>query len=74
MLQFGNFFDRCYCNSSVFSLGAHAYDVIQLVPPDDISALRTAWIGGVCLAAGSAGVYFVLVNLLINPTLPDSQD
>ena len=73
VFQFGNFFDRCYCNSSVFSLRDKAYNVIALVP-DDISALRTAWLGGVCLAAASASVYFLVVGLLINPTLPDDPD
>jgi hypothetical protein len=49
IFQFSSFFDRCYCNSSVLGLGRLAYDVIQLVPAD-ISALKTAWIGGVALA------------------------
>ena len=75
LFQFGNFFDRCYCNSSVLSLHAKAFDVLQLVS-QDISALRTAWVSGVSLAAASAGIYFLVVGLLINPTLPppDSHD
>src|SRR5882757_4370380 len=43
MFQFSNFFDRCFCNSSVFSLRSHAYNVITLVP-SDISVMRTAWV------------------------------
>jgi hypothetical protein len=75
VFQFGNFFDRCYCNGSVLSLHSKAFDVLQLVP-QDISALRTAWVSGVSLAAASASIYFLAVGLLINPTLPlpDSHD
>jgi hypothetical protein len=73
IFQFGNFFDRCFCNSSVFSLRSYAYNVIALVP-DDISVLRTAWVSAVCLAAASATVYSLAVVLLINPKLPDNHD
>ncbi|KAJ7832192.1 hypothetical protein B0H13DRAFT_2256539 [Mycena leptocephala] len=69
IFQFSSFFDRCYCNSSVLGLGRLAYDVIQLVPAD-ISALKTAWIGGVALAGGSSILFVVFVNIFINPPLP----
>jgi len=70
LFQFASFYDRCFCNSSVFSLGSHAYNVIMLVA-DDISSLRTAWIGGFCLAAASSSIYFLVIAMLINPTLAD---
>jgi hypothetical protein len=70
LFQFASFYDRCFCNSSVFSLGSHAYNVIMLVA-DDISSLRTAWIGGFCLAAASSSIYFLVIAILINPTLVD---
>ena len=66
MLQFGGFFDRCYCNSSVLSLRDHAYNVIMMMP-DDVSVIKSAWIGGVCMAAGSVIVYTLFVNVFINP-------
>ncbi|KAJ7653297.1 hypothetical protein DFH06DRAFT_531204 [Mycena polygramma] len=69
IFQFSSFFDRCYCNSSVLGLGSFAYDVIQLVKTD-ISTMKTAWIGGVALASGSAILFVVFVNIFINPPLP----
>ncbi|KAF8979770.1 hypothetical protein BDQ17DRAFT_1201389, partial [Cyathus striatus] len=70
MFQFTNFFDRCYCNSSVFGLGAAAYNVIlpQMV---DLVGMRVAWIGGVMLAGGTAFLFLAFVYLLVNPTLPE---
>jgi hypothetical protein len=50
LLQFGSFFDRCWCNSSVLYLGAkNAYNVID-VKPNDVAALHAPWIGGIALA------------------------
>jgi hypothetical protein len=69
MFQFSNFYDRCYCSSTVLGLGARAYNVI-LLNHDDISAMKGAWIGGAVLAAGAATVCVVFVNLFIDPELP----
>jgi hypothetical protein len=49
LFQFGSFFDRCWCNSSVFYLGKNAYTVIE-VGPEDVAGLKAPWIGGVVLA------------------------
>ncbi|KAJ7083628.1 hypothetical protein B0H15DRAFT_416574 [Mycena belliarum] len=70
LFQFGSFFDRCWCNSSVFYLGKHAYNVID-VTRDDVAALNEPWIGGVALASGCAILFLGGVNVLINPALPD---
>ncbi|KAJ6475710.1 hypothetical protein C8R47DRAFT_985972, partial [Mycena vitilis] len=70
LFQFGSFFDRCWCNSSVFYLGKHAYNVID-VAPADVAALNAPWIGGVALASGCAILFMGFVNVLINPALPD---
>ncbi|KAJ7449294.1 hypothetical protein FB451DRAFT_755375 [Mycena latifolia] len=70
LFQFGRFFDRCWCNSSVFYLGKNAYNVID-VTPEDVAALNAPWIGGVALASGCAVLFLGFVNLLINPALPD---
>lgn len=51
LFQFSSFFDRCLCNSSVFSLGTRAYNAIDLLP-SDIAGLKAPWIGGVALASG----------------------
>jgi hypothetical protein len=69
LFQFSNFYFRCYCNSSVIGLGAKAYNSI-LLSPEDISAMKGAWVGGASLAAGSAALCMVFVNLFINPELP----
>jgi len=71
MFQFGNFFNRCYCNSSVFWLRDKAFNVIHL-EEHDIKIVRSTWIGGVCLAAVSLILYVMFVNVYIDPPLPDS--
>ena len=70
MFQFTNFYDRCYCNSSVFWLRNHAYNVIS-IGNDDLSALKDTWIGGAFMAAGSAIVYVLFIYVYINPRLPE---
>ncbi|KAJ7856726.1 hypothetical protein B0H14DRAFT_3085312 [Mycena olivaceomarginata] len=70
LFQFGSFFDRCWCDSSVFYLGSkNAYNVID-VAPEDVAALNAPWIGGVALASGCAVLFMGFVNVLINPALP----
>ncbi|THU93303.1 hypothetical protein K435DRAFT_670500 [Dendrothele bispora CBS 962.96] len=73
IFQFSGFFDRCYCDSSVMGLGPKsAYNVIEFTQ-DDISGMRQAWIWGVILAVGSAMVFVVVLNLLINPSQPEDN-
>jgi hypothetical protein len=67
LFQFSNFFDRCYCNSSVMGLGRYAYDVIA---PVDVGSMRTAWMGGFFLGAGAAMIFAGFVTLFIDPPLP----
>ena len=67
--QFGNVFDNCFCNSSVFSLGKHAYSVITLQPLD-FWIIQSAWIGSVFLAGGTVGIYVLFANFLLEPPLP----
>ncbi|KAG6823648.1 hypothetical protein H0H92_009550 [Tricholoma furcatifolium] len=57
IFQFTNFYDRCWCNSSVISLGvSRAYYVIE-ISWDEVPAMRLYWIAGVTVAAGSATLY-----------------
>jgi len=71
LFQFTKFYDRCYCNSSIFYWGTtKGFNVIHLVPNDIISMTR-AWTGGVVLATSSAILFVGFVNLSINPRLPD---
>ncbi|KAJ6460951.1 hypothetical protein C8R45DRAFT_842429, partial [Mycena sanguinolenta] len=70
LFQFSSYFDRCLCNSSVFSLGKHAYTVIDLLR-SDIAGLNAPLTGGVALASGTSILFMGFVNVLINPALPD---
>lgn len=72
IFEFSNVFDRCFCNSSVFGRGRHAFDTVP--SSDNIPAilLMKNWrIGGVVLALGSAFSFIGFVNLFIGPSLPD---
>ncbi|KAF8835809.1 hypothetical protein BDN67DRAFT_974877 [Paxillus ammoniavirescens] len=63
VFQYANVFDRCYCNSSVFSRGIQAYDVIVFLGAD-VSQVKGAWIGGFVLAFGCSGIFVGLLYLL----------
>ena len=69
LLQFGSFYDQCYCNSSVMGLGKHAYLIVYLVSVG-VGGMLTAWIGGFILAAGAALSFAGFMTLFINPPLP----
>ena len=61
-LQFGNFFQRCFCNSSSFGLRDHAFDIIEI---HDTRAVKGVWIGGVAFASGTALLFVIFVNLFV---------
>ncbi|KAG2117043.1 uncharacterized protein F5147DRAFT_811149 [Suillus discolor] len=65
VFQYSNFYDRCFCNSSVFSRGGAAYDVII-----ETTANNGAWIGALVLACASASAFLGILNLLLD-TLPE---
>ncbi|KIJ48706.1 hypothetical protein M422DRAFT_162327, partial [Sphaerobolus stellatus SS14] len=71
LLQFGHFFDRCFCKSSVFYLGDRAFAVLAFTQ-SDLASIRIAWIGGVVLAGGTTLVFVIFVNLLLDSR--DSED
>ncbi|KAF8066929.1 hypothetical protein FPV67DRAFT_1216579 [Lyophyllum atratum] len=70
LFQFANFYNRCYCNSSVIGLGSKAYSVLQITQ-DDIPFMRLCWTIGVAGAAGSAAIFMLFVTIFINPPLPN---
>jgi hypothetical protein len=75
LFQFTNFFDRCYCNSSVFGRGKSAFNIILkdwASEPGLLLPMRSAWVGGVCLAGGTAFLFVGFVNVFIDPPLPES--
>jgi hypothetical protein len=68
--QFSNFYDRCYCNSSVFQWRDAAYNVIAITDAD-AGEMKSAWIGGTCLAAATAAIFIGFVITYINPPPPE---
>ncbi|TFK69333.1 hypothetical protein BDN72DRAFT_959617 [Pluteus cervinus] len=71
--QFTNFFNRCWCNSSVMKWGVDkAYNVIQFTSQDKI-AMTQAWIGGVGLGVGSAGIFACFIASQLDPPMPKSR-
>jgi hypothetical protein len=71
LFQFSNFYNSCYCNSSVLGLGAKAFNVI-VRNHDDILGMKDAWIASIFLAIGGAITCVVFVNLLTNPRLSEN--
>jgi hypothetical protein len=62
MLQFGGFFNRCYCFGSVLGLRSGAYDIL-IIGANEVTG---PWLGGVGFACGSAVLFVGFVNLFIN--------
>ena len=48
----------------------NGYFVIDFLQ-DDIDSTRLAWKGGSVLALGTAAIFVGVLNLLINPSLPE---
>ena len=63
--QFSNFFDRCWCNSGMLSLGSRAYDVVQDTAAD-VASMKTGWVGGITLGTGCAVSFIVFLHLLLD--------
>ncbi|KAG1820504.1 uncharacterized protein BJ212DRAFT_1297883 [Suillus subaureus] len=68
VFHYSNFYDTCYCNSSVFSRRGAAYAVIIETTAQAAQA-KAAWIGALVLACTSASVFLGILNLLLD-TLP----
>jgi hypothetical protein len=68
IFQYSSFYDRCYCNSSVFSRRGAAYAVIIETTAQAAQA-KAAWIGALVLACTSASVFLGILNLLLD-TVP----
>ena len=61
IVQFGNFYNRCYCNSVVIQLRTRAYDIFWVRDP---GIIQRPWIGGVALGVGSAILFIAFVCIL----------
>jgi hypothetical protein len=60
VLQFGNFYNRCYCNSVVTLLRSGAYDIFWVRNAGDI---KRPWVGGVALGVGTAVLFLGTINV-----------
>ncbi|TEB20049.1 hypothetical protein FA13DRAFT_1757962 [Coprinellus micaceus] len=69
LLQFGQFYNRCYCNSSVIGRRSSAYVAAKL-PPAQVRFMVHAWISGASQAVFTAIVCLAVVVVYRNPTLP----
>ncbi|KAK1217199.1 hypothetical protein PQX77_020152 [Marasmius sp. AFHP31] len=71
VFQMTGFFKRCYCDSSVLSRGADkAFMVINLLEPD-MEAMMAGWIGGMVLGVGTAVMFIVFMNLMVQEFVDD---
>ncbi|KAF9218647.1 hypothetical protein BS17DRAFT_770575 [Gyrodon lividus] len=68
VFQYANFYNRCYCNSSVLGRGSLAYDIVVILYPD-VAQTRAAWIGGFALAS-ICSLFFVGHIYLLGDSLP----
>ncbi|KAF7971205.1 hypothetical protein HWV62_21898 [Athelia sp. TMB] len=70
IFQFSNFFDRCFCNSSVFWLGTQrGYSVIAFTDPSIMPALKNAWLGAIVLALTSAFGFIAFINTFLDAAI-----
>ena len=66
VFQFSNFYDTCYCNSSVLGRGSrHAYSTIA--PSNNYYHMEAAWVGGIVLAGGCAALFLFFLHLMLEP-------
>ena len=64
VFQFSNFYDTCYCNSSVLGRGSrHAYSTIAT--SNNYYHMEAAWIGGIVLAGGCAALFLFFLHLML---------
>ena len=68
IFQYAGVYTNCYCDSSVFSWGASAFNVIQ-PNSNDIGLARKAWIGGLALGLSCCS-FFVGSIYLVRDGLP----
>jgi len=69
LFQYSNFYDTCFCKSSVIGRGKGAYAVI-IESAAQASVLKTAWICALALAHTSSFVFLGSMNLLLRGLPP----
>ncbi|TRM67432.1 hypothetical protein BD626DRAFT_100727 [Schizophyllum amplum] len=66
VMQFSNLFRSCYCSGCVLSLGKRFAYVVMSLNPEDIPALKRAWIGGIALSTVSTGAFMFFLYLCMD--------
>lgn len=72
VLQYSDFYDTCFCNSSMISRGQAAYITIIETSARAFLA-KVAWYGALSLSLGSAGAFVILIFLLLDTISADSS-
>jgi hypothetical protein len=70
LFQFGNYFDTCFCNSSLFGRGRGAFSTMDFSSRELIESTKHHWIEGVFFGGGTAFLFVVFVNVFIRSPLP----
>lgn len=69
LLQFSNFYDSCYCISSVIGRGERAYWSVEY-PISVISRRNAAWVAGPSFAVATVIAFVSFIFLFISTPLP----
>ena len=68
LFQFSNFYNTCYCNSSVLGRGAErAFNLIVATGHDNRDT-KDIWAGGFALAGMCVGLYLFFLGLMLEPS------
>jgi len=67
ILQFINFFNRCLCNSSVWS-HAVPYMVVEL-KNEDLQSIKEGWAAGVATASVACFLFIGFIQLYLEPAI-----
>ncbi|KAG1777418.1 hypothetical protein EV702DRAFT_1179523 [Suillus placidus] len=66
ILQYSDFYDTCFCNSSMISRGNAAAYITIIETTAQAALAQAAWIGALFLACTSAFAFVALVSLLLD--------
>lgn len=73
VLQYSDFYDTCFCNSSMISRGQAAYITIIETSFQAVLA-KAAWYGALSLSLGSAVAFVIFIFLLLDGVPPKPSD
>ena len=71
VLQFGSFFSRCFCSSSVLELGWRKAFASFVFTDHDLAVLWSAWRVAAAVSPASCFVFLLYIFMYINPPVPE---